>query len=482
MLDRTTGNQLRLHRFLILAVLIGISLWSPGPVLGQVELAGSCPAACGIKIRITNAVINEANDGVLVKVDWTMDPPKPELKLTSLQIVAKVNLGIDNVENRVTVGVDKRTATIKLSRNFEFDFKDVKTLHTEVIAFANPLPPIPVNTTDRRIVGEGNDSAVEVAWNSPGPLPCTAANFVLEVSAINEKGDKLTGLLNAGLTARKAKVDLKGALNKKGLRTPEASVKVVHNALGCVELQNFSPTLVTPAIGAGVGSTGPDTAKVTIKNFSLFADSGRVFTDLRWDVFEPTNFKVTQFDLKLEVEKANGQIQTQNALALSNQRSFNGGEGIGVENEVRKVTVTVKATLRDNANTAVLTREDKRSATFSPKPAPKPVLPDNTPVQLDITNLKISSASNLHRVASGWQLQLPAGVTVTNFLVEATVAGTQNKIQRSAVIAGNARQGEVRFSFTEVGNQIKGAQVKVTANLKRANGSTFQQTATRNSN
>jgi hypothetical protein len=64
-------------------------------------------------------------------------------------------------------------------------------------------------------------------------------------------------------------------------------------------------------------------------------------------------------------------------------------------------------------------------------------------------------------------------------LVEATVAGTQNKIQRSAVIAGNARQGEVSFSFTEVGNQINGAQVKVTANLMRANGSTFQQTATR---
>jgi hypothetical protein len=477
MLDRTTGNPFRLHRFLTWAVLLGISLWSPGPAFGQVELAGSCPATCGIKIRITNAVISEANDGVLVKVDWTMDPPKPELKLTSVQIVAKVNLGIDNVENRVTVGVDKRTVTLKLSRNFEFDFKDVKTLHTEVIAFANPLPPIPVSTADRRIVGEGNDSAVEVTWNNPGPLPCTAANFAVEVSAINEKGDKLTGLLNAGLTARKANVDLKGALNKKGLRTPEASVKVVHNALGCVELQNFSPTLVTPAIGAGVGSTGPDTAKVTIKNFSLLADSGRVFTNLQWDVFEPTNFKVSQFDLKLEVEKANGQVQTQNALVLGNQRSFNGSEGIGVENEVRKVTVTVKATLRDNANTAVLTREDKRSATFSPKPVP--ILPENTIVKFDITNLKISSASNLHRVASVWQLQLPAGVTVTNFLVEATVAGTQNKIQRSAVIAGNARQGEVSFSFTEVGNQINGAQVKVTANLMRANGSTFQQTATR---
>lgn len=45
-----------------------LSLSASAPAQG-VNLAGSCPAACGIKIRITGAVINEANDGILENFD-----------------------------------------------------------------------------------------------------------------------------------------------------------------------------------------------------------------------------------------------------------------------------------------------------------------------------------------------------------------------------------------------------------------------------
>ena len=138
-------HKARLQSLFFFCTLIAITLCSSGEAFGQgVNLEGSCPAACGIKIQITNATLTEANDGMLVKVEWTLAQTAPEIKLKNLTIFARVKLGIDNVENTLTVASTARKATLKLSRNFEFDFKDVEVLTTKVTAFAEALPPIPI--------------------------------------------------------------------------------------------------------------------------------------------------------------------------------------------------------------------------------------------------------------------------------------------------------------------------------------------------
>ncbi len=340
------------------------TLFAPSLALGQgVSLAGACPAACGIKVHITNAVIGEATDGILVRVDWTIDPPRPEIKLDGFKLFVEVDLGLDKVRNSINVSANNRSATIKLSRNLEFDFKDVKTLHTDVRATAVALPPIPVTSIlSRKVTGEGRDAAVEVEWGNPSGLPCSADSFDVKVSAQNGDGDKLSGQRGVPLSQHAARIELSGERPGKrdNLRNPDATIQVLNKFIECVDLKNFPPVLVTQA-GSGAGSNGPETAKVTITSFNLKADSGRVFAEVTWDPFVPTNFKTTQFDLKFDVELTNGKTLTSSQFAFGTQRSFNGGEGLGIDGEVRRVTVTVKATFRDNANTTVLTREDKQS-------------------------------------------------------------------------------------------------------------------------
>lgn len=469
--------------FLFVCTLITIFLWSPAAAVGQTQLAGVCPAACGIKIRITSANLTEANDGMLVNVEWTLEQTAPEIKLRSIQVFARVKLGIDKVENTVNVSSTARQATLKLSRRFEFDFKDVEDLTTKVTALADALPSTPVtNITSRKIVGSGGDSAVEVTWGNPGPLPCSANVFDVRVAATNEKGDRLTGVTTAPPSARSARAEVKGDVNKKGLHNPEATVKLLNSLIECPETKfNSSPVAAVPRDNSGQ-------TKVTLKKITFQEGGGRIDSLVDWEVVEPSGFKATKFDLKFEIEEPAGKIIVNNRTASGDQRSLVGPQV--QTGGLRSLTVTITATFRDNANTTVLTREDKKTQAFSVKGAIKPVAeiapagskptpPDNTPVKLEVTNLKVASASNLHRVTSVWQLQLPQGVTVLGFELETTVAGTQNKVNRSAVFPGNSRQGEVNFSFSEVGNQVKGAQVKVTANLKRADGRTFQQTATR---
>jgi hypothetical protein len=347
---------------------LALSLSASAPAQG-VNLAGSCPAACGIKIRILGAVINEANDGILVKVDWTLESSPPDIKLNGFTVLAEVSLGIDRVKNSINVGVDKRTATLKLSRNLEFDFKDVKTLHTEVSATALALPPIPVtNILFKKVTGEGRDAAVEVAWASPGPLPCSASVFDLKVGAQNGDGDKLAGTSTVSLSKRSARVEVFGERPGKRdhLKNPEATIRVINSLINCVELKNFNPSQTVAPIGPGVGSTsnGPETAKVTISKISFTSSSGRIFVNVDWDVFEPTNFKSSRFDLRVDSLLSGRQIITTKSIEGGNKRSSNGGEG--VEGDVRKVTVTIVATFRDNSTNTELTRQDRQSAAFVP--------------------------------------------------------------------------------------------------------------------
>ena len=351
--------------FLFVCALIAINLWSPAVAVGQAQLAGVCPAACGIKIRITNANLTEANDGMLVSVEWTLEQTAPEIKLRQITVFARVKLGIDNVENTVNVPSTSRQVTFKLSRLLEFDFKDVQVLTTKVTAIADALPKIPItNITSRKIVGEGGDSAVEVTWGDPGPLPCSANVFEVLVAATNEKGDRLTGNTVRPLSARTATEEVKGALNKKGLHNPEATINVINNLIECVEIKtNSSPILTVPRDNSGQ-------TKVTVKSITFRDDSGRVDPAVDWEVVEPVGFKATNFNLKFEIEDATGQITVNNRTALGNERSALGPQL--ASGNLRSMTVTVTATFKDTANTIVLTREDKKRQLFVLKQVVKP--------------------------------------------------------------------------------------------------------------
>jgi hypothetical protein len=367
-----------LQGFLCFCALIAINLWSPA-VAGQTQLAGICPAACGIKLRITSATLTEANDGMLVNVEWTLEQTAPEIKLRNITVFARVKLGIDNVENTVNVSPTSRQVTFKLSRRLEFDFKDVEVLTTKVTAIADALPRIPVtNITSRKIVGEGRDSAVEVTWGDPGPLPCSATNFEVFVAAKNEKGDRLTGNLGPVISARSTSVGLVGALNKKGLHDPEASINAVNQPIECVEIKtNSSPVATVPRDNSGQ-------TKVTIKKISFQESSGRVDSTVDWEVVEPSGFKATKFDLKFEIEDATGKITVNSHSAGGSERSTFGPQ-VATGN-LRSLTVTITATFKDTANTIVLTREDKKKQPFSLKQLDKPVVnPPAVPKPVDLT-------------------------------------------------------------------------------------------------
>ncbi len=368
---QTLLYRARLQGFLFFCALIAINLWSPAVAVGQYQLVGVCPAACGIKIHITSATLTEANDGMLVNVEWTLEQTAPEIKLKNLTVFARVKLGIDKVENTVNVSSTARKVTFKLSRLLEFDFKDVEVLTTKVTAIADALPRIPVtNIASRKIVGEGRDSAVEVTWGDPGPLSCSANLFEVSVAATNEKGDRLIGNTTRLLSARTATEDVKGVLNKKGLHNPEATINVINNPIECVELQNFPPKQ-TP-VGGGVGSLSSSNSKVTLTNLSLIKESPeRVNATVKWEVAEPAGFKATGFALRLDVEDASGKISTSTLNFNGNQRSFEGG-GIASPGNLRSVTATITATFKDNANTIVLTREDKKTQPFIVKQVVKP--------------------------------------------------------------------------------------------------------------
>lgn len=367
---QTLLYRARLQGFLLFCALIAINLWSPAVAVGQTQLAGVCPAACGIKIRITNATLTEANDGMLVNVEWTLEQTAPEIKLRQITVFARVKLGIDKVENTVNVSSTSRKVTFKLSRLLEFDFKDVEVLTTKVTAIADALPKIPVtNITSRKIVGEGGDSAVEVTWGDPGPLSCSANVFEVFVAATNEKGDRLTGSTQKPLSARSAQAEVKGHINKKGMHDPEATINVVNNFIECVELQNFPPKQFIPP---SVGSSSSSSSKVTLSNLSLIKESPqRVNATVNWNVVEPAGFKATGFALKFDVEDTSGKVSTSTLNFNSNQRSYEAG-GIASPGNLRSLTVTITATFKDNANTTVLTREDKKTQPFILKQVVKP--------------------------------------------------------------------------------------------------------------
>ncbi len=465
------------QRMLFVCTVIALTLWSSSVSFGQGNLAGACPAACGIKIQITNATLTEANDGMLMNVEWTLAQTAPEIKLKNLKVFARVKLGIDNVENTLTVAATARKATLKLARNFEFDFKDVEVLTTKVTAFAEPLPPIPItNIPTRKITGQGNDSAVEVTWGTPPPLPCSASSIAVNVAATNEKGDRLTGATLTALNVRSARIEVKGDTNKNGLRNPEATIQVINSLIGCEEIKNFPPK--QQGIGSGTGSNAPNPV-VTLKPIVFSEGGGRIDATLNWEVIEPPGFKATKFDFKVDTELGDGKIVTRNASANGTDRSTFGTQT--QTGDLRSVAVTVKATFTNTANTAVLTREDSRKQQFTAKSAlPKaaPVAPQPQSIGLNIAAVKINSEKAVHGVTVGWQVKVPPGVTVTNFEVEATVLGNQNQVKRSAVVSGQAALAIINFTFAEVGDTLGKVQVKVIANARRADGSTFQQTAT----
>jgi hypothetical protein len=462
-------------RVLLLGLLLAVSLVSTRAAWAQgASLVGVCPQSCGVKIQITRAAITEANDGVLVKVEWTMDAPNPALNLTKLIVSAKADLGLDNVKNSGEVEVAQRTATIKLSRLLEFDVKDIKKLETEITAFANPLAPTSVSVTSRGIVGQGNDPAVEVKWNNPGPLSCTAATFLVDVTALNEKSDQLTGQRSVSLSTFTTKVELKGAINKKGLHAPEATVKVIHNALGCLVSKSFSAGQFNAPAGPGTGSFSADSAKVTLTKLVVRDDgSGRVDAEVNWEVFEPTNFKATSFDLKFEIEDASGNISTLTRPISGTQRSTIAGSLTAINN-FRRLTLTITANFRNNPVTQVVTREDKKTATLDKKQIPLAVTPPAPkPPDLGLAITTIKAISN--GVETAWKVNVPTDVSVTSFDVEAQLGKTPNKV----TVAGQERQAAVKLNLILAGTLNPKVQVKVTANGRQANGATFQQTVTR---
>ncbi len=509
----------RLVAFFFAQLLLMLSL-APTALaqIAGVNLVASCPAACGIKVRITSTLLRETPNGIDAVINWTLEQSAPEIKISSFQVTGAVEFkNRSKDETTISVSSAQREAVVRLTqsgRNKDIKFSDVTSVRAIVTAIAEALPPVPVtNIPTRKITGQGGDSAVEVTWIPPTPLPCSADVFNISVSAINEKGDRLTGNANASLSGRSGKVELKGSTNKKGLRNPEATVQVVNSLIVCQQTTNFTPkqegfgsgtgssgSSNSNAFGGGVGSSGSSAAKVTVKNITFREFSGRIDATVDWEVVEPSGFKATGFNLKYDSEDAAGKITVRNRTASGTQRS-DFGQQFATGN-LRSLAVTITATFRDTANTTVLTREDKKTQAFSLKqvikpvvelsPSVKPVLPsDNSSKQpppnntssgdqsLAITQLQLNREPGRFLLHGEWQIQLPAGVTVNTFAVENSLIGDQGTVTRTQNFAGNQRQGDFVFGLTVAGNIVTKAQLKITANLKRADGSSFQVTQLR---
>lgn len=456
------------------------SLSAQGLGISGANIEASCPTACGITIRITSAKLRERSDGIDAVIDWTLDQRAPEIKLKNLNVTAIVEFNrFGKDEKTVSVPSNQRQAVIRLASggfNKDIKFSDVTSVKAVVFATADALPPI--NITDIRsikIVGQGGDSAVEVGWGAPSPLACSASTFSVKVKAINEKGDRLDGTGEAATTARSIRVQLKGAVNKKGLRNPEATVALQHSLIGCQQTTNFSPQL--EPLGSGTGSNAPNPV-VTLKPMKFSEFSGRIESEVFWDVVEPQGFKATKFEIKMESDR-NGTIGTLNRTESGEKRSTRGPDS-QVGDGLRTVTVTIKATFTNTAGTAILIRENKLIQPFTAKStlAPvKPVPPQPQNIGLNVNGVKINSAKNIHAITVSFQVKLPSGVTITDITVEATALGNQGTAQRSTVVSGQVSLANINFTFSEVGDKLGKVQVKVIANARRADGSTFQQTA-----
>ena len=448
--------------------LLFVLMGAPETRAQGVNLQGGCPAACGIKIRITSAKLRERADGIDAVIDWTLEQTAPEIKLKNLSVTASVefkNIGKD--ERTVSVPPTQRQAVIRLQSggiNKDIKFSDVTSVKAIVFATADPLPA--VNVTDIRalkIVGQGGDSAVDVSWGAPTPLACSADKFFVKVKAINEKGDRLNGDGTAAMTARSLRVQLKGDLNKKGLRNPEATVEVQHSLIGCQQTSNFSPQL--EPFSSGTGSNAPNPI-VTLKPMRFTEFSGRIESEVFWDVVEPQGFKATKFELKMESDR-NGTIGTFNRTETGEKRSTRGPES-QVGDGLRSVTVTIKATFTNTNNTTVLIRENKLIQPFTAKsllPKVEPVTPQGANVNLSFAGAKITTESGIHVVTVGWATKPSAGVTITNFEVEAKATGA-NTVTRSTVVSGQETRAVINFSFAEVGQKITSAQVKIVASAR----------------
>lgn len=455
------------------------SVTAQGLGISRANLEASCPAACGIRIRITSAKLRERSDGIDAVIDWTVEQRAPEIKLKSFNVTAVVEFNRSSKdEQAVEVAADKRQAVVKLKSggfNKDIKFSDVTSVRAIVFATADALPTIPVtDVRSIKIVGQSSDPAVEVSWGAPTPLACSASTFVVSVKALNEKGDRLDGTEEAAITARSLRVQLKGDLNKKGLHNPEATVKLRHSLIACQQTTNFAPQL--EPFSSGTGSNAPNPV-VTLKPITFQDLGGRIDLGISWDAVEPQGFKATRFDFIIDFEGIDGTIFSRNTFANGNERSL-----IGIQAQsIRGVTVNVKATFTNTANTAILTREDKRTQPFTAKsalPKAQPVTPQPTNVGLNISGIKINSEKNIHKITVSFAVKPSAGVTITSFTVEATALGNQSTAQRSVVASGQAALANINFTFGEVGDKLNKVQVKVIADARRADGSTFQQTAT----
>ncbi|MBL8208458.1 MAG: hypothetical protein JNM09_29785, partial [Blastocatellia bacterium] len=474
------------HSLLHCFALLVITLCTSVAAFAQTQLNGVCPTTCGIKIKIASATLTEANDGMIANIEWSVEQSAPEIQLENFEVFARVKLGLDNVENTARTSAGVRKVTIKLSRRLEFDLKDVEFFTAKVTAFAKAIPDIAItDIPSRKIVGEGRDSAVEVQWNTPFKLPCSANVFSVDVSAKNEKNDKLNGLATVNSQTRQATVELKGDVNKKGLHDPRATVTLKNSNIECGDIKSTSSPIAT------VPRDNSGQAKVTLKNVAFVDDSGRIDITPAWDAVVPDGFKLNKFDVKFEKEAPDGTITVNTRTVNANDRTTFEQVGAGT---IKLVTVTVIATFRDNANTQIFTREDRRTQGTSLKQAPvRPVqsaqsaktslpapsvAPQTPNLNLSTEIAKIVSESNAHTVTVKFLAKPPSGINVTTFVVEATAIGNQKTLTRSASGSGQTNTIGLQFPFGELGDKLKKVQVKVTATAQRANGSVFQQTAT----
>lgn len=488
-LKRFLCGQLRAKQMLLACVcfqlLLSLSIVTETMAQGGVSVAASCPTSCDLRISITSAKLRERSDGIDAVVEWTVTQPAPEIKLTGFAVTATIEYkSVGKDESTVGTKADVRQAVVKLQSggfNKDIKFSDIATFKVKVLARTEPVPSINVTDINSiRIVGEGGDSAVDVSWRAPNPMPCSASVFVVKVKAINEKGDRLEGEGQAAITARSIRVQLKGDVNKKGLRNPEATVRLLNSIVSCERVQNFPPT--QEGVGGGVGSTAPNPV-VTLKPITFQPNGSRIDAFISWDVVEPTGFRATKFEIKVDTELTNGQVFTSTRVANGTERSSFGSQS---QNDLSSVTATIKATFTNAANTSILFREDKRTDKFSAKAAlldiQKPVQPTQQNITLNVTNVKVLSKANVHSVVATWQVNVPANVTLTSFEINAQIAGNQAEPKRSVVVLSTQRTATINFTFDEAGNQVSSARVQVIANVRRADGSTFQQKATGSSN
>lgn len=482
-LDSTWQRQPLLLGWLCVQMILVLFCFVPARAQGLgisgANVEGACPAACGVRVDIKDVKLRERADGIDAVIDWDVSQSAPEIKLRNFNVTITVEfnrLGKD--ERTVSAPPGQRQAVIRLQSggfNKDIKFSDVTSVRAQVAAIADPLPPL--NITDLpsvKIVGQGGDSAVDVSWRPPTPLACSADRFFVRVKAINEKGDRLNGDGTAAITARSLRVQLKGDLNKKGLRNPEATVELNHSLIVCQKVESFPPK--QEGFGSGTGSNVPNPV-VTLKPVQFSEGGGRVDMFAFWDVVEPQGFKATKFDVVFEVANANGAISSVPPRTVSgNERTVRGPQAqIG---DFRSVTVTITATFTNTGNTAILTRTDKRTQAFTSKstlPKAEPVTPQAQSVGLSVAGVKINTQKGLHAVTVAWVVKPPTGVTITSFQVDATALGNQRTATRSAVVSGQTALTLINFTFDDIGAEIKKVQAKIIANARRSDGSTFQQ-------